>query len=61
MTSAIKGLPEIERTIVTLYYQQELTLRQIARIVQLHETRVSQLKSQAVLRMRAGLRVKWPT
>ncbi len=56
----IERLPEIERTIITLYYHKEMTLRQIARIVSLHETRVSQLKSQAILRMRATLRAKWP-
>jgi len=61
VAATIERLPEIERTIMTLYYHQELTLRQIARVVQLHETRVSQLKSQAVLRMRAALRAKWPT
>ena len=49
----IERLPEIERTIITLYYHKEMTLRQIARIVSLHETRVSQLKSQAILRMRS--------
>ena len=37
------------------------TLRQIATIVNLHETRVSQLKSQAILRMRSSVRMKWPT
>jgi RNA polymerase sigma factor FliA len=61
VAAAIERLPEVERTIVTLYYHQELTLRRIARVVQLHETRVSQLKSQAVLRMRAALRARWPT
>lgn len=60
VTAAIEHLPDIERTIVTLYYQQELTLRQISNVVHLHETRVSQLKSQAVHRMRASLRAKWP-
>ena len=50
VATAIERLPEIERTIITLYYHKELTLRQIAQIVHLHETRVSQLKSQAVLR-----------
>jgi len=60
VASTIERLPEVERIIVTLYYHQELTLRQIAKVVQLHETRVSQLKSQAVLRMRAALRAKWP-
>jgi RNA polymerase sigma factor for flagellar operon FliA len=61
VAATIERLPDVERTIVTLYYQKELTLRQIARVVQLHETRVSQLKSQAVLRMRAALCGKWPT
>lgn len=56
----IERLPEVERTIITLYYHKEMTLRQIARIVSLHETRVSQLKSQAILRMRSALRAKWP-
>ena len=60
IATAIGRLPEIERNIVTLYYHKELTLRQIAQIVHLHETRVSQLKSQAILRMRASLRAKWP-
>ena len=61
VATAIERLPEVERTIITLYYHKELTLRQIAQIVHLHETRVSQLKSQAVLHMRASLRAKWPT
>ncbi len=61
VASTIERLPDVERTIVTLYYHQELTLRQIARVVRLHETRVSQLKSQAILRMRAAVRAKWPT
>jgi RNA polymerase sigma factor FliA len=61
VAATIDRLPEIERTIVTLYYLKELTLRQIARIVSLHETRVSQLKSQALLRMRATVKAKWPT
>ena len=56
----IDRLPEIERTIVTLYYRKEFTLRQIAAIVHLHETRISQLKSQAILRLRSALKAKWP-
>ncbi|MCB9384908.1 MAG: FliA/WhiG family RNA polymerase sigma factor [Bryobacterales bacterium] len=56
----VGGLPEVERTIVTLYYGKELTLREIAKVVALHETRVSQLKTQAILRLRSALRAKWP-
>ncbi len=60
VAAAIERLPDVERTIVSLYYQKELTLRQISKVVHLHETRVSQLKSQAVHRMRSSLRAKWP-
>ena len=61
VATTIERLPEMEHTIITLYYHHEMTLRQIAQIVHLHETRVSQLKSQAVMRMRVSLRAKWPT
>jgi RNA polymerase sigma factor for flagellar operon FliA len=37
-----------------------MTLREIARIVDLHETRVSQLKSQAILRLRGYIGRRWP-
>ncbi len=56
----IERLPEVERTIITLYYGKEFTLRQIASVVNLHETRVSQLKSQAILRLRSAMHMKWP-
>jgi RNA polymerase sigma factor for flagellar operon FliA len=54
-------MPYIERTVLGLYYQEELTLREIAKIVKLHESRVSQLKTQAIIRLRAFLRKRWPT
>lgn len=60
VSSTIERLPDVERTIVTLYYRREFTLREIAQVVSLHETRVSQLKSQAVLRMRTALKRRWP-
>ncbi|MGD0000671.1 MAG: sigma factor-like helix-turn-helix DNA-binding protein [Bryobacteraceae bacterium] len=44
-----------------LYFQEELTLREIASVIQLHESRVSQLKTQAIARLRAFLKKKWPT
>ena len=43
-----------------LCYQEELTLREIAEIVKLHESRISQLKSQAILRLRNYLGARWP-
>ena len=45
----------MERTVLGLYYHEELTLREIAQVVNLHESRISQLKSQAILRLRAHL------
>jgi RNA polymerase sigma factor for flagellar operon FliA len=61
LTTALDRMPRTERTILTLYFYEELTLRQIAEVLQLHETRVSQLKSQAILRLRTFLRSRWPT
>ena len=52
--------PPIERTVLSLYYKEELTLREIAQVVNLHESRISQLKSQAILRLRSHLAEQWP-
>ncbi len=57
----IDGIPEMERTVLSLYYKEELTLREIAQVVNLHESRISQLKTQAILRLRARLSEQWPT
>jgi RNA polymerase sigma factor for flagellar operon FliA len=58
---AIHRMPQVERTVLSLYYQEELTLREISTILRLHESRISQLKSQAILRLRAYLEKRWPT
>jgi len=55
LAAAINKMPRIERIVINLYYQEELTLREIAKVVNLHESRVSQLKSQAILRLRSQL------
>jgi RNA polymerase sigma factor for flagellar operon FliA len=60
LAASINGIPEIERTVLSLYYQEELTLREIAQVVNLHESRISQLKSQAILRLRTQLTGQWP-
>jgi RNA polymerase sigma factor for flagellar operon FliA len=57
---AIDKMPKVERTVLALYYHEELTLREIARVVRLHESRVSQLKTQAIIRLRAFLEKQWP-
>jgi RNA polymerase sigma factor for flagellar operon FliA len=56
----IRRLPQVERTVLALYFKEELTLREIARVVGLHESRISQLKSQAILRLRGYLKARWP-
>jgi RNA polymerase sigma factor FliA len=58
---AIGKMPDIEKTVLSLYYYEELTLREISKIVRLHESRISQLKSQAVLRLRAYMEKRWPS
>lgn len=60
VAESIDQIPEIERTVISLYYHHELTLREIAQVVNLHESRISQLKSQAILRLRARLAAQWP-
>ncbi len=43
LAQALDRMPYIERTVLSLYYHEELTLREIAKVVKLHESRVSQL------------------
>ncbi len=51
----VAKIPRMERIVITLYYHEELSLREIAKVVKLHESRVSQLKSQAIQRLRSSL------
>jgi RNA polymerase sigma factor for flagellar operon FliA len=60
LAASIDVIPEIERTVLSLYYHEELTLREIAQVVNLHESRISQLKSQAILRLRGQMATQWP-
>ena len=61
LARSIAALPKIERTILALYYKEELNLREISGLLDLHLSRISQLKSQAVLRLRAAMQKRWPT
>jgi RNA polymerase sigma factor for flagellar operon FliA len=60
LASSIDRIPPIERTVLSLYFHEELTLREIAQVVNLHESRISQLKSQAILRLRGQMAAQWP-
>ena len=55
LIDAIEALPERERLVITLYFYEELSLREVAEVLGVGESRVSQLKSSAVLRLRTAL------
>lgn len=57
LAEAIETLPERERMIVTLYYYEELTLREIGEILSLTEGRICQIHAQAVARLQNALGV----
>jgi RNA polymerase sigma factor for flagellar operon FliA len=55
LTDAIDELPEKERMVLTLYYYEELTMKEIGLTLGVVESRVSQIHSSAVLRLRTAL------
>ena len=55
LSDSIARLPEREKLVVTLYYYEELTLREIGEVLGVTESRVSQLHTKAILRMKARL------
>ncbi len=55
LADAIAGLPERERLVVAMYYDDELNLREIGHVLGVSESRVCQIHSQATLRLRSRL------
>ena len=55
LAKVIDRLPEKERLVVSLYYYDELTLKEISLILKLSEARISQLHTKAIFRMRGYL------
>ena len=55
LASAISGLPERERLVVALYYDEELNLREIGQVLGVSESRVCQIHSQAAMRLRSRM------
>jgi RNA polymerase sigma factor for flagellar operon FliA len=55
VSDAIAHLPEREKLVVTLYYREELTMKEVGAVLGLTESRVSQLHSQAMLRLKEPL------
>lgn len=58
LAKSIGKLPEKERTVVYLYYYEGLTLKEIGAVLKLSESRISQLHTKAILRLRGGLSKK---
>lgn len=56
LTRSIDELPERERLVLSLYYNDELNLREIGAVLSVSESRVCQIHGQALLRLRARLR-----
>ncbi len=56
VAKAIEGLPQKERLVVTLYYYEELTMKEIGLVMGYTESRISQMHSKAVLRLRSKIK-----
>ena len=56
LARTIAGLPEREALVLSLYYDEELNLREIGEVLGVSESRVSQIHSQALVRLRARMR-----
>ena len=55
LATAIAELPEREQQVLALYYQEELTMKEVGAVLGVGESRVSQIHSMAVVRLRAFL------
>jgi RNA polymerase sigma factor FliA len=55
LSDAIAGLPERERLVMALYYDEELNLREIGAVMGVSESRVSQIHSQAIIRLQSRM------
>lgn len=55
LVAAMKQLPEQERMVLALYYNDELTMKEIGKVLSLTESRVSQIHTQAIIRLRANI------
>jgi RNA polymerase sigma factor for flagellar operon FliA len=59
LTVALDRIPKNERMVLSLYYYEELMLREIAEIMGMHLSRIGQLRVQAILRLRGHLERVW--
>jgi RNA polymerase sigma factor for flagellar operon FliA len=56
LVAAIKNLPEREQYIMSMYYEQDMNLKEIAAVLDVTESRICQLHSQSIARLRAKMR-----
>jgi RNA polymerase sigma factor for flagellar operon FliA len=56
LVAAIKLLPEREQYIMSMYYEQDMNLKEIAAVLDVTESRICQLHSQSIARLRAKMR-----
>ena len=56
ISEAIAGLPKKEQLVLSLYYYDELTLKEIAKVLDLTESRISQIHSKAIISLRTKLK-----
>jgi DNA-directed RNA polymerase specialized sigma subunit len=61
LARAIEKLPERERLVLALYYHEELTMKEVGRVLGVNESRVSQIHSSAVEKLRRRLRRDFET
>ncbi|HAR41910.1 MAG TPA: FliA/WhiG family RNA polymerase sigma factor [Bdellovibrionales bacterium] len=59
IADAIRELPEKQRLVLSLYYYEDLNLKEIGRVLDVTESRVSQLHTQAIIRLKSKLRTHW--
>jgi RNA polymerase sigma factor for flagellar operon FliA len=59
VADSINDLPEKQRLVLSLYYYEDLNLKEIGRVLDVTESRVSQLHTQAILRLKSKLRNHW--
>ena len=61
LSLALDRMPRQERLVLNLYYYEELTLREIGEVMEMHLSRIGQLRVQAILRLRSHLERVWPS
>lgn len=59
IAEAINDLPEKQRLVLSLYYYEDLNLKEIGRVLDVTESRVSQLHTQAIIRLKSKLKTNW--